>query len=127
MSRGINMAFLVGNLGKDPVFREIPKKDGSGVTKRCTFSIATNERYTDANNKTIDRVEWHNIVTWRTLAELCYNNLQKGDQVLVIGRIKSREIEDSSGQKRTITEISARTVLFLKFKNRRQIEEEPEE
>jgi single-strand DNA-binding protein len=106
--RGVNKVILVGNLGADPE----TKYTASG-TALCTFRLATSENFTDRDGQTQERTEWHRIVTWAKLAEICGQYLSKGRQVYVEGSIRTRSWEDDSGVKRFITEINAREVQFL--------------
>src|SRR6476469_6210338 len=73
MAGTVNKVILVGRLGKDPEIRSIPS--GTSVAK---FSLATDERFTDKNGDKQERTEWHNIVVWGTLAEICGQYLRKG-------------------------------------------------
>jgi single-strand DNA-binding protein len=105
---GINKAILVGNLGKDPELKYTPS--GQPV---ATFSLATSERWADKNGQRQDRTEWHNIVVWGKLAELCNQYLKKGRTVYLEGRITSRSWDDKDGNKKYRTEIVAQNVEFL--------------
>lgn len=98
----LNRVTLIGNLGKDPEMRYTA--NGKAVT---TFSVATSTRY-DGKETT----EWHSIVAWEKLAELCGEHLGKGRKVYVDGRIATRSW-DKDGQKHYRTEIVANQVLFL--------------
>lgn len=104
----VNKAILVGNLGRDPEVRYLP----SGQTK-ASFSIATTESFSDRSGQKQERTEWHNIVVWGKLAEVCGQYLKKGRQVYVEGRISNRQYEAKDGTKRYVTEIVAQTVQFL--------------
>jgi single-strand DNA-binding protein len=105
---GINKAILVGNLGRDPEGRYTP--DGTAV---ANFSIATSESWTDkASGEKREATEWHNIVVWRRLAEICGEYLSKGRQVYVEGKLQTRSWEQD-GVTRYKTEIVASTVQFL--------------
>jgi single-strand DNA-binding protein len=108
MARGINKVILVGNLGADP-----ETKYTAAGTALCTFRLATTESFTDRDGQTQERTEWHRIITWGKLAEICGQYLNKGRQVYVEGSIRTRSWEDDSGVKRFITEINAREVQFL--------------
>src|SRR5690606_16589674 len=99
---------LVGNLGKDPELRYTPS--GAAV---ATFSLATSERYKDRNGEQQEKTEWHNIVAWRQLAEICGKYLHKGKQVYIEGRIQTRSYDDRDGNKRYITEIVADQMQML--------------
>ena len=105
---GINKAIIIGNLGKDPELRHTPQ--GMAV---ASFSVATSENWNDREGQKQTRTEWHRIVAWGKLAELCSKYLAKGRQVYLEGRIQTRNWEDKEGQKRYTTEIVANTVQFL--------------
>jgi single-strand DNA-binding protein len=96
----INKAILVGNLGKDPELRYT-----AGGQAVATFSLATTEKFKNKSGEQQERTEWHNIVAWGPLAEICGKYLVKGKQVYVEGRIQSRSYDDRDGNKRYITEI----------------------
>jgi single-strand DNA-binding protein len=105
---GINKVIVVGNLGKDPEMRHTPQ--GQAVTN---FSVATSESWNDKSGQKQERTEWHRIVVWGKLGELCAKYLSKGRQVYVEGKLQTRQWEDKEGQKRYTTEIVASTVQFL--------------
>ncbi|KQC07463.1 MAG: single-stranded DNA-binding protein [Smithella sp. SDB] len=107
----INKVILVGRLGKDPDIRYTP--DGTMVT---TFRIATDEQWKDKNGEKVQRTEWHQIVTYRKLAEICGNYLVKGKLVFIEGRIQTRSWEDKEGIKRYTTEIIASDMKMLDSK-----------
>lgn len=104
----VNMAILVGNLGKDPEVRFT--QSGRAV---ANFSIATSEQWTGQDGNRQERTEWHNIVVWGKQAESCGQYLNKGRQVFVQGSIRTRSYDDKEGNKRYITEIIAQRVQFL--------------
>ena len=104
----VNKVILVGNLGKDPELRYTPS--GAAV---ATFSLATTERYKDRDGNRQDKTEWHNIVAWRQLAEICGKYLHKGKQVYIEGKIQTRSYDDRDGNKRYITEIVADQMHML--------------
>jgi len=104
----VNKAILVGNLGKDPELKYTPS--GTAV---CTFSLATTERYKDKSGQTQDKTEWHNIVVWAGLAEICGKYLTKGKQVYIEGRIQNRSYDDRDGNKRYVSEIVASEMQML--------------
>lgn len=108
MSRGVNKVILVGRLGSDPELKYTP----SGVAV-ATFSVATNENWTDKDGNAQERTEWHRIVCWRKLAEIAGEYLKKGRQVYVEGRLQTRSWEDQNGVKRYQTEIIARDIQML--------------
>ena len=104
----VNKVILVGNLGKDPDLRYT-----TAGTAVANFTLATSERYKDRSGEQQKRTEWHNIVTWGNLAEICGKYLKKGKQVYIEGRIQSRSYDDRDGNKRYITEIVADQMKML--------------
>jgi single-strand DNA-binding protein len=108
MAGGVNKVILIGNLGKDPEVRFTPS--GAAV---ANFNIATNESWTDKSGQKQERTEWHRIVVWGKLAELCGEYLKKGRQCYVEGRLQTREWTDKEGKKNYTTEVVAQTVQFL--------------
>lgn len=104
----VNKAILVGNLGKDPELRYTPA--GTAV---CTFSLATTDRFKNKQGEQQERTEWHNIVVWAGLAEICGKYLTKGKQIYLEGRIQNRSYDDRDGNKRYITEIVANEMQML--------------
>lgn len=108
MAGGVNKVILIGNLGKDPEVRFTPS--GAAVSN---FNIATNESWTDKSGQKQERTEWHRIVVWGKLAELCGEYLKKGRQCYVEGRLQTREWTDKEGKKNYTTEVVAQSVQFL--------------
>lgn len=104
----VNKVILVGNLGKDPELRYTPS--GAAV---CTFSLATSERFKNKQGEQQDRTEWHNIVVWAGLAEICGKYLTKGKQVYLEGRIQNRSYDDRDGNKRYISEVVVNEMQML--------------
>ena len=104
----VNKVILVGNLGKDPELRYTP----AGVAV-CTFSMATTERYKDKEGTQQEKTEWHNIVVWRGLAEVCGKWLTKGQMVYIEGKIQTRSYDDRDGNKKYMTEIVAENMQML--------------
>jgi single-strand DNA-binding protein len=102
----MNKVFLVGRLGQDPEF----KQTGRPV---CTLRVATSDAWTDKQGKKQEHAEWHNVVCWGKLADLCQKYLQKGRQVLIEGKIRTRSWEDKNGATKYTTEIIASDVRFL--------------
>lgn len=112
MAGSVNKVILIGRLGKDPELKYTP----SGVAY-AKFSIATDEVFKDRTGEQQKRTEWHNIVAWNKLAEICGEYLTKGKQVYIEGSIQSRQWEDQSGNKRTSYEIVARQMTMLGSKS----------
>ena len=105
----VNKVILVGRLGKDPEIRSVPS--GTSVAK---FTIATDEKFTDRSGEKQERTEWHNIVAWGKLAEICGQYLKKGKLVYIEGSIRTDSWDDKeSGQKKYRTEIIANTMQML--------------
>jgi single-strand DNA-binding protein len=108
MAGGVNKVILIGNLGVDPEVRFTP--GGQAV---ANFRVATNDSWTDKAGQKQERTEWHRIVVWGKLAELCGEYLKKGRQAYIEGRLQTREWTDKEGKKNYTTEIVANTVQFL--------------
>jgi single-strand DNA-binding protein len=106
--RSLNKALLLGNVGKDPEVRYT----GAGRAV-ATFSLATSQRWKDQEGNDQEKTEWHRIVAWGRLGEICGEFLSKGKQVYVEGRIQSREWEDQDGKKRVTVEIVANDIILL--------------
>ncbi|MCX7944112.1 MAG: single-stranded DNA-binding protein [Deltaproteobacteria bacterium] len=104
----VNKVILVGNLGRDPELRYT--QDRKPVVN---FSLATQEVWTGKDGQRTERTEWHSIVVWGKLAEICKDYLTTGRQIYVEGRLATRSYTDKSGQKRYKTEIIASQVVFL--------------
>jgi single-strand DNA-binding protein len=104
----INKAIIVGNLGKDVELRYT-----STGTAVASFSVATSERYKDKAGNAQEKTEWHNIVAWGQLAEICGKYLAKGSKVYVEGKIQTRSYDDRDGNKRYITEINISEMKML--------------
>ncbi len=109
---GINKAILIGNLGRDPEIRYTP----SGVAV-ANFSVATTETWTGKDGNKETRTEWHRIVAFGKLGEICGQYLSKGKQVYIEGRIQTREWEDRDKNKRYTTEIVASQMQMLGARN----------
>lgn len=108
MSRSLNKAMVIGNLGSDPEVRSTQ----SG-TRVATLSVATSRSWTGRDGQTQEKTEWHRIVAWDRLAEICEQYLSKGDRVYIEGRIEYRQWEGDDGQTRYTTEIRAREMIML--------------
>src|SRR4051794_25665838 len=107
-SGGINKVILIGRLGNDPEVRYTP--NGGAV---ANFNLATNESWTDKSGQKQERTEWHRIVVWGKLGELCGQYLAKGRQCFVEGRLQTREWTDKENHKNYTTEVVASNVVFL--------------
>lgn len=99
---------LIGRLGQDPELKYTPS--GAAV---ANFSLATTESWSDKSGQRQEKTEWHRIVVWGKLAELCNQYLAKGRQAFVEGSLQTRSWDDQNGQKRYMTEVVARNIQFL--------------
>lgn len=109
MSRGVNKVILIGNLGQDPDSKNLPS--GAMV---CNLSVATSESWTDKQSgEKQERTEWHRVVAFRKLAEICAQYLHKGSKVYIEGSLQTRSWETDTGEKRYMTEIVARDMQML--------------
>ncbi len=105
---GVNKAILVGRLGADPEVRYT--NSGTAV---ANFNMATSVNFTDKNGEKTEKTEWHRIVAFGRLGEICGEYLSKGKQVYIEGRLQTREWEDRDGNKKRTTEIVAGTMQML--------------
>lgn len=105
---GVNKVILVGNLGADPEVRYTP-----GGTAVANFRIATTESYKNKEGTKEEKTEWHRIVTFGKLAEICGEYLHKGKQVYLEGRIQTSQWDDKEGNKRYTTEIVCNQMQML--------------
>jgi single-strand DNA-binding protein len=112
--RDLNQVMLIGNVGEDPKLTTTSK--GSSV---CTFFIATNRTWSPSNTDEVkEATEWHSIVAFSKLAEICAAILQKGTRVFIEGRIQTREFDGKNGEKVQKREVVASSVIgFDKRKN----------
>jgi single-strand DNA-binding protein len=104
----VNKVILIGNLGADPELRYTPS--GTAV---ANFNIATKDTWTGKDGTKEERTEWHRIVAWARLGEICGEYLTKGKQVYIEGKLRTRSWEDRDGNKRNTTEILAQTMQML--------------
>ncbi len=104
----LNRATIIGNLTRDPEVRTTP--NGKSV---ASFGVATNYSWTDAAGQKQEKVEFHNMVAWGKLAEICGQYLAKGRKVYIEGRLQTREWEGQDGHKRNRTEIMVENMIML--------------
>ena len=104
----LNKAMIIGNLTRDPEVRTTP--NGSSV---ASFAVATNLVWNDANGQKQEKVEFHNVVAWRKLADICGQYLKKGSKVYIEGRLQTRDWTGQDGVKRYRTEIVAENMIML--------------
>lgn len=108
MARSLNKAQLIGNLTRDPELRYTPQ--GTAV---CSFGLATNRRWKTDSGEMRDEADFHRIVAWDKLAEICAQLLKKGSKTYVEGRLQTRNWESQDGAKRTTTEIVVSDMILL--------------
>lgn len=104
----LNKAMIIGRLTRDPEARSTPQ--GTAVS---SFSVATNLIWTDPQGQRQEKVEFHNLVAWRKLAEVCNQYLKKGSRVFVEGRLQTRSWQDPNGVTKYRTEIVAENMIML--------------
>ena len=104
----VNKVILIGNLGRDPEIRTTPQG-----TSLARFSVATSTTWKDASGAKQERTEWHDVVAWEKLAQICGEYLHKGKMVYVEGSLQTRSWDDQNGQKRYTTEIVADNMVML--------------
>ena len=120
MARSLNRVELIGNLTRDPELRYTPS--GRAV---CSFSIATNRSWTTDTGEKHDETDFHNIVAWSKLAELCSQFLTKGRKVFVEGRLTTRKYQNKEGQDVQRTEIVINDMILLDNRGAAGATEEP--
>jgi len=108
MARSLNKVMLIGNLTRDPEMRYTPQ--GAGV---CTFGVATNRSWTTDTGEKKEDVEFHNVVAWNKLAEICSQLLKKGRKVYVEGRLSTRSWQGQDGAQKQRTEVVITDMVIL--------------
>jgi single-strand DNA-binding protein len=108
MAKSLNKVMLIGNLTRDPEMRYTPQ--GTAV---CTFGIATNRSWTTESGEKRDEADFHNIVAWNKLAEICVQLLKKGRKVYVEGRLSTRSWQAQDGTQKQRTEIVINDMVIL--------------
>jgi len=104
----LNRATIIGNLTRDPELRSTP--NGTSV---CSFGVATNRSWSDKEGQKQEEVEYHNVVAWGRLAEICSQYLAKGRKVYIEGRLRTRDWEGQDGAKKQRTEIIVESMIML--------------
>jgi len=107
-SRSLNKVFLIGNLTRDPEIRYT-----SGGAAMCAFGIATNRTWKDSEGEVKEEAEFHNVISWNKMAEICYQILAKGMMVYVEGELRTRNWEAEDGETRYRTEIKVNEMILL--------------
>jgi len=105
---GVNKVFLLGFTGKDPELRFLP--NGTAI---ASFSLATSETWKDSSGEKKDRTEWHNLVAFGKLGEICGEYLSKGKQVFVIGKLQTDAWKDKDGNQRSATKVIVSEMQML--------------
>lgn len=108
----LNKVIIIGNLGADPELRYT--NTGTAV---ATFNVATTERWKGQDGKAQEATEWHKIIAWGKLAEICNQYLQKGSRIYLEGKLQTRKWQDREGTERFITEVIARDMKMLDSRN----------
>lgn len=108
MSRSVNKAIILGNVGGDPEVRST-----SGGTRVATLSVATSQKWKDRQGNEQEKTEWHRVVLWDKLADVAEKYVSKGDRIYVEGEIQYRSYEDKDGVTKYTTEIRARELVML--------------
>lgn len=118
--KGVNKVILIGNVGKDPEFNKL-----EGDVSIAKFTLATTERYKDRNGETKEQTEWHNILAWRQLADICQKYVHKGSPLYIEGKIRTTSWTDKDNNKRFRTEIVAENITLLDRKQENNHHSEP--
>ncbi len=108
-SMSLNMVQLIGNLARDPELKTIPKNNA----KVCNFTVATNRNWTSSSGMKQEETEYHQVIAWDKLAEICGLYLKKGGKVYVEGRMATRKYTGKDGVERNSTEVVANNVIIL--------------
>ncbi|MCQ2298022.1 MAG: single-stranded DNA-binding protein [Bacteroidales bacterium] len=126
---GVNKVILIGNLGKNPdvvTFPQDPRREDGNVVKKASFPLATTEFHKNRDGEKIEQTEWHNVVCWRSLAEIAEKILRKGSQLYVEGKLQTRSWEDKEGNRRYITEVVADNFTVLANRAPKAEEQNPQ-
>lgn len=115
MSRTLNKVMLIGNVGKDPELKHTP----SGIPV-VSFNLATTDSWKDRSGNLQEHTDWHTIVAWRGLAEICQKLVKKGARIYIEGKLQTRKIEDKNGNRKHIVEILADNMLLLDGKRNKE-------
>jgi single-strand DNA-binding protein len=111
MAKDLNKVLLIGRLGQDPELKYT--QSGIAVAK---FSMATSQQWKDQDGNTQDKTEWHNVVAWRRLAEICAEYLKKGSKVYIEGSLSTSSWEDENKKKHYRTEVVLNDMIMLDSK-----------
>jgi len=102
-----NKVQLIGNLGNDPIVKDV------NGTKLAKFSMATNETFKNKQGERVTETQWHYLVAWGALAEIVEKFVTKGKEIAIEGKLNTRSFEDADGNKKYVTEIVAQDILLL--------------
>lgn len=116
--RSLNKVLLIGNLTRDPELMDME----SGV-KMGKFTLATNRNWTNKDGEKKEQTDFHNIVVWRRLAEICFAHLKKGSAVLVEGTLKNNQFTDKEGSLKRKTEVQAEEVNFITYQRNQDMDQ----
>lgn len=116
--RTMNKVLLIGNLTRDP---EMTEHDSG--TKMAKFTLATNRHWTGKDGEKKEKTDFHNVVAWRKLAEICHEHLRKGAAVLVEGKLNSNQYKDKEGTTKSVMEVQAEEVNFITYKKQNDIDQ----
>jgi len=116
----VNKVIIIGNLGADPEVRAT--QSGDAV---ASFTVATTERWKDKEGQQQENTEWHRVIAWKRLAEICGEYLHKGSKVFVEGKLQTRKWQDQNGNDRYTTEIVAREMKMLSSRNQSNQQSQP--
>lgn len=108
MTRSLNKVILIGNLTDDPILRQTKSE-----TSVCNFKVATNRDYINSDGERQEIPEYHSIVAWGKLADICANILKKGDRAYLEGRMESRKFVDKTGVERSVIDIVINDMILL--------------
>jgi len=115
MSRTLNKVMLIGNVGKDPELKHTP----SGIPV-VSFNLATTDSWRDRTGTLQEHTDWHSVVAWRGLAEICYKLVKKGTRIYVEGKLQTRKVDDKNGNRKRIVEILIDNMLLLDGKKNKE-------
>jgi len=115
MARTLNKVMLIGNVGRDPELKHTPS--GIPVT---TFNLATTDSWKDRNGNLQEHTDWHIVVAWRGLAEICNKLVKKGARIYIEGKLQTRNFEDKTGVRKHIVEILIDNMLLLDGKKNKE-------
>jgi single stranded DNA-binding protein len=116
MSRTLNKVMLIGNVGRDPELKHTP----SGIPV-ASFNLATTDSWKDRAGNLQEHTDWHSVVAWRGLAEVCCKLVKKGARIYIEGKLQTRNFEDKNGNRKHIVEILIDNMLLLDAKRSKEI------